>query len=113
MTTTVADQFISQPDWWITTGRDPIPAVPNYHGAKDCTLEADEEAVGTYHLVLGNGGIDSAHREIHVDADSTFLTTVSVVDVDNTHKTIRFERDTGVGVAPNQIHVSVRRLISP
>lgn len=111
MTTTLANQFISQPDWWITFGHVPVgPTIPNYHDAKDCTLEADD-VTGIYHLVLGNGGIDSAHREIHVDAD--IVATIKVVDVDNTHKTITFKNAAGAGVAPGQIGVSVRRLISP
>jgi hypothetical protein len=110
MSTTVNNQFLAQPDWWITFGSLPLDAPPRFHDAKDCTLEADLEAVGLYHLVLGNGGIDSAHREIHVDCSTE--ATIKVVDVDNTHKDITFKTQAGLGVAPDQIAVSVRRLTS-
>lgn len=113
MTTGLTDQFIAQPDWWITIGREPpAPGDIGFHGAKDCTLEADEETTGLYHLVLGSGGCDSAHREIHVDCDAATSVTVKVVDIDNTHKSITFENSVGAGVAPNQIAVTVRRLTS-
>lgn len=113
MTTTIADPYISQPDWWITIGRE-TGGTPAQHGAKDATLTPDDVTVGLYHLVIGNGGIDSAHREIHVDASKNVaantLGSVAVIDIDNTHKDIRFQDSVGAGVAPDQITVAVRRL---
>ncbi len=110
MPTGLATQHLAQPDWWITIGREPMDPPPKFHDAKDCTLEADEEAVGVYHLVLGSNGIDSGHREVQVDCSA--LATIKVVDVDNTHKTITFKTHAGAGVAPDQIAVAVRRLTS-
>jgi hypothetical protein len=104
MGTTNADQFISQPDWWVGATWDDPDLTDT--GAKDAAITRNAE--GVYDVEIGNGGCDLGHREIHVDVDINALW--SVVDTDNTHKRISFVDDAGAAIDPTRIMVTIRRL---
>ncbi len=107
MTTTLNNQFLSQPDWWagVEVGAGPGFAITET-GEKDATITRD--SAGVYDMELGSGGCDLGHREIRVDVDVNALW--SVTDTDNTHKRFTFLDDTGAAIDPTRIMITVRRL---
>ncbi len=105
MTTTLADQFISQPDWWHSSTIDGAGAITTT-GAKDAALT--RAGAGIYDIELGSGGTNSDRRTVQVDTD--VICAYSVVDTDNTHKRISFLNNAGVATDPTRMTIAVRRL---
>lgn len=105
MTTSLADQFLSQPDWWAGCTVDNVGNVTPT-GEKDAEITRDSE--GVYDLEIGSGGCDLGHREIHVDCDVDVL--IKVVDTDNEHKRITLLDNAGMAIDPTRMMVTVRRL---
>jgi hypothetical protein len=102
---TKALQFLTQPDWAAGCTVDGGGNVTST-GAKNASIARVSQ--GIFDVTLGGGGIDSGHREIHVDQDVSALLTI--VDTDNDHKRITFRDAAAAVVDPTRFMVTIRRL---